>query len=67
MSRVRGQVVHARMMAKSVAWLFLRGPPPPPPNQGSFNSKDSVGGKLESMYLNISLFRYLFSSKFDVP
>jgi len=54
------------MMAKSVAWLFLRGPPPPPPNQGSFNSKDSVEEKLESMYLNISLFRYLLSSKFDV-
>ena len=34
-------VVHARMIAKSVAWLFLRGPPP---NQGSFNSKDSMEG-----------------------
>ena len=32
------------MMAKSVAWLFLRGPPP---NQGSFNSKDSTEGELE--------------------
>ena len=51
------------MMAKSVAWLFLR---EPPPNQGSFNSKDSMEGEIESMYLNISLFRYLFSSKFDV-
>ena len=35
-------------------------------HDGSFIDKDSVE-KSESMYLNISLFRYFFFSKFDMP
>ena len=36
-------------------------------SKGSLIEKDSAERELESMYLNISLFRYFFVSKFSVP